>query len=87
MSVPYEKKHLTYEAQIDKLVECGLQVYDRAVAAATLSHIGHYRLAGYPHTWTPKLPIGPVNFPGFTAILRSKTNVLPLGVEPRLRRF
>ncbi len=51
MSVPYEKKHLTYEAQIDKLVERGLQVHDRAVAATTLSHIGYYRLTGYLHTF------------------------------------
>ncbi len=56
MGVPYEKPHLTYEEQIDKLIARGLHVADRDEAAAKLKLIGYYRLSAYLHTFRPPKP-------------------------------
>lgn len=58
MGVPYEKPHLTYDEQIDKLIARGLEVADRDAAAATLKLIGYYRLSAYLHTFRPPNPEG-----------------------------
>ncbi len=58
MGIPYEKPHLTYEEQIDKLIGRGLEVADRDGAAATLRLIGYYRLSAYLHTLRPPKPDG-----------------------------
>lgn len=53
MGIPYEKPHLTYDQQIDKLVGRGLEVSDRAAAIDALKSIGYYRLSAYLHTFRP----------------------------------
>ena len=53
MGIPYEKPHLTYDEQIDKLVGRGLEVSDRAAAIDALKSIGYYRLSAYLHTFRP----------------------------------
>jgi abortive infection bacteriophage resistance protein len=58
VGIPYEKPHVTYEEQIDKLIERGLEVSDRDAAAATLRLIGYYRLSAYLHTFRPPKPDG-----------------------------
>mgnify|MGYP001193182960 CR=1 FL=1 len=48
-SVPkkYEKPWLSYEQQLDRLVERGVSVKDKAAAAVFLSHVNYYRFSGY----------------------------------------
>ena len=58
MGIPYEKPHLTYDQQIDKLVGRGLKVSDRAAAIDSLKSIGYYRLSAYLHTFRPMKPDG-----------------------------
>jgi abortive infection bacteriophage resistance protein len=43
----FDKPALSFEQQLDRLIERGLQVDDRARALHYLSHINYYRLAGY----------------------------------------
>jgi abortive infection bacteriophage resistance protein len=54
----YRKPHLTYEKQVDKLIERGLEVPDREAAESILKSIGYYRLSGYLHTLRPIDPRG-----------------------------
>jgi abortive infection bacteriophage resistance protein len=43
----FSKDSLTFEQQIDRLIERGLQVEDKQNATAYLSHINYYRLGTY----------------------------------------
>ncbi len=53
MGVPYEKPHLSYDQQIDKLVGRGLEVSDRTAAIDALKLVGYYRLSAYLHSFRP----------------------------------
>lgn len=46
----YNKPWLSYEQQLDKLVQNGLIIHDRSKALSYLERIGYYRLSGY---WYP----------------------------------
>ncbi len=46
----YNKPWLSYEQQLDKLIENGLIIDDRNKALSFLERIGYYRLSGY---WYP----------------------------------
>lgn len=46
----YKKPWLSYEQQLDKLVQNGLIIHDRNKALSYLERIGYYRLSGY---WYP----------------------------------
>ena len=46
----YNKPWLSYEQQLDKLIENGLIIGDRNKALSFLERIGYYRLSGY---WYP----------------------------------
>ncbi|MGB0722299.1 MAG: Abi family protein [Gammaproteobacteria bacterium] len=48
--MPYAKPWMSYEDQLDQLIERGLKVTDRAKALEYLERIGYYRLSGY---WFP----------------------------------
>jgi abortive infection bacteriophage resistance protein len=50
MATVYTKPHMPVAAQIDLLLERGLEVTDRPRAEAALSRIGYYRLSEYWHT-------------------------------------
>jgi abortive infection bacteriophage resistance protein len=43
----FSKDSITFEQQIDRLIERGLHVEDKQVAASYLSHINYYRLGTY----------------------------------------
>lgn len=43
----YNKPWLSYEQQLDKLVQNGLIIHDRSKALSYLERIGYYRLSGY----------------------------------------
>lgn len=45
------KDWLSYDAQVDRLVQRGLTVHDRQSAAAFLSQVSYYRLSGYFRHW------------------------------------
>lgn len=47
----YLKPHRTYTEQVAILESRGLKISDPASAAATLSHIGYYRLSGYSYPY------------------------------------
>ena len=52
MSKPrYNKPHISYEAQVDKLISRGMIITDRAAAIRTLQHINYYRLGVYWHSF------------------------------------
>lgn len=46
----FEKKAFTIEQQIDQLIERGLLINDRDLAAHYLSHVSYYRLGEYWHS-------------------------------------
>ncbi len=48
--IPYRKAAITYEEQLDKLMDRGLAVSNRAYALKNLQHISYYRLSAY---WFP----------------------------------
>lgn len=52
----YTKPHLTYEEQVDKLIERGLGVPDRTAATALLQSVGYYRLSAYVYPFRVPLP-------------------------------
>lgn len=43
----YSKPWLSFDAQLDRLIERGMHVANRALALACLERIGYYRLSGY----------------------------------------
>lgn len=43
----FSKDSLTFEQQIDRLIDRGLRVEDKLSAATYLSHINYYRLGTY----------------------------------------
>lgn len=45
----YDKPHLDYNAQVQRLISRGLDVPDRAKAVAALKSIGYYRLSAYTY--------------------------------------
>ncbi len=45
----YDKPHLNYNAQVQRLIGRGLDVPDRAKAVAALKTIGYYRLSAYTY--------------------------------------
>jgi abortive infection bacteriophage resistance protein len=47
----YSKPHMTFDEQLDQLVERGLGVEDRIRAIENLENIGYYRLSGYWYSW------------------------------------
>jgi abortive infection bacteriophage resistance protein len=47
MKAPFNKPPLTFEQQLDRLVERGLACADRPLALCHLTHINYYRLAAY----------------------------------------
>lgn len=47
----YAKPHLTFNKQLDRVVERGLAVRDREKAIGSLETIGYYRLSGYWYGW------------------------------------
>jgi len=48
--LPYLKEPITYDEQLDKLIDRGLAVSNRSRALKELRHISYYRLSGY---WFP----------------------------------
>lgn len=50
MTEKYEKQPLTYDEQLDLLIERGLQVENRSKCVKTLSLVNYYRLSAY---WYP----------------------------------
>lgn len=52
----YAKPHLTYQDQVKKLAERGMDTGDEAEAVAALKRIGYYRLSAY--TYVFRLPTG-----------------------------
>lgn len=56
MPVPYEKSHLTYEAQVELLRSRGLTVPDPAPALRLLQAVGYYRLSAYVYPFRDMLP-------------------------------
>ena len=52
----YTKPQLTYEEQVDKLIERGLGVPDRSAATALLQSVGYYRLSAYVYPFRVPLP-------------------------------
>ncbi len=47
--VSYPKQAVTFDNQLELLIERGLEINDRAKALDTLSRISYYRLSGYWH--------------------------------------
>lgn len=56
MGSTYDKPHLSYEAQLERLESRGLSVPDRTSALRTLKQIGYYRLSAYLHTFRTFAP-------------------------------
>lgn len=52
----YDKPHLSYSAQVQRLVERGLHVGDRAGAERLLASIGYYHLSAYMYPYRELLP-------------------------------
>jgi abortive infection bacteriophage resistance protein len=46
---PYDKPHLTFDKQIDHLVDLGLECRDRSAARHILQDVGYYRLTAYTY--------------------------------------
>lgn len=49
--VLYNKPHLTFDEQLERIAERGLHVHDREQAMVSLETIGYYRLSGYWYGW------------------------------------
>jgi abortive infection bacteriophage resistance protein len=45
--MPFSKDSLSFEQQLERLIERGLHVEDKQSAAAYLNHINYYRLGTY----------------------------------------
>lgn len=58
MGTPYEKQHLSYEAQLERLQSRGMHVENEAEAIRTLRAVGYYRLSAYSHPFRLKKPGG-----------------------------
>ena len=50
MTIPYEKPALTFDQQLQKLADRGIEIPDRSLARQQLSLISYYRLSAY---WYP----------------------------------
>ena len=48
---PYLKPHISYQEQVNKLLERGMIIEDKARAIQTLEHINYYRLGVYWHSF------------------------------------
>jgi abortive infection bacteriophage resistance protein len=48
---PYNKPHISYDEQVDKLASRGMVIDDRDEAIRTLQHINYYRLGVYWHSY------------------------------------
>lgn len=47
----YNKPHISYEDQVEKLISRGMAVADRAAAIHILQHVNYYRLGVYWHSF------------------------------------
>jgi abortive infection bacteriophage resistance protein len=54
---PYMKPHLTFDEQIDHLVELGLECPDKGAALTVLHDVGYYRLTAYTYPFRVFLPL------------------------------
>ena len=61
MGIPYEKPHMSYEHQLDRLVSRGLSVGNPEAAISTLRSVGYYRLSAYSHVLRIKKTNGDPN--------------------------
>lgn len=61
MGIPYEKQHLDFEQQLDRLVNRGMRVDNPEAAINTLRTVGYYRLSAYSHVLRVKKPNGDPN--------------------------
>lgn len=74
----YDKPHLDYNAQVQRLISRGLDVPDRARAVAALKSIGYYRLSAYTY---------PLRKPGAEARTRSSDFVEGATLEEVLHLY
>lgn len=74
----YDKPHLDYNAQVQRLISRGLDVPDRAKAVAALKSVGYYRLSAYTY---------PLRKPGPEARTRSSDFVEGATLDEVLRLY
>lgn len=53
----YDKAHLTFEQQVNRLRERGMVIEDQETAETSLAAIGYYRLSAYAHSF--RIPLRP----------------------------
>lgn len=52
----YSKPHLTFEEQVEKLIDRGLECSDKPAAIQLLTAVGYYRVTGYVYPFRKEIP-------------------------------